>query len=109
MVVSEDRVDQAMQYLAETDLEVAHWKGAVLRSEHMIDVAESLAYKSITEGTVEDKKRAVKLVPEVRAAYEDHFKAVVEFEKIKARRAREVLVIDLFRTVEASRRVGTVR
>lgn len=105
MVVTEDRVDQAMQYLAQTDLEVAHWKGATMRAEYMAEVAESLAYKSL-EGTVEDRKRGAKCDENVKAAMEDWFKAIVEFEKIKARRAREVLVIDLYRTMEASRRAG---
>lgn len=107
MLISQQRLEKALSLLAETDAEYAQWKGAVLRNEHMAKVAESLAYKSL-DGTVEDKKRAVLLVPEVAKAHEEAFKAVVAYEALKARRQREVLIIELWRTMESSRRQGNV-
>jgi hypothetical protein len=107
--LNEDRVERALALLAETDLEVAEWKGAVLRTEHMAKVAEAVAYKSFgSEGSVEDRKQQTKLAPEVQKAWEEHFLAVVKHEGLKARREREFIVIDLFRTIEASRRKGNV-
>jgi hypothetical protein len=103
--LNDDRVDQALAVIAESDLQVAEWKGAVLRTEHMAKVAEALAYKTL-DGSVEDRKQAVRLFPEVQKAWEDHFLAVVKHEALKARREREFIVIDLYRTVEASRRRG---
>ena len=97
-----------MAYLAETDFEFAGWRGMVLRTEYMAEVAEAMVYRSIQEGSVEDKKRAAKIAPETAKAMEEHFKAVVEFEKLKARRAREVLVVELWRSVNANRRVGNL-
>lgn len=107
--LTEERVDQALAEIAQTDLQVAEWKGAVLRTEFTAKSAEALAYKALgSEGSVEDRKQAVKLVPEVQAAWEQHFLAVVKHEALKARREREFIVIDLYRTVEASRRKGNV-
>jgi len=108
MLVDESRVDQAMTYLASTDETFAQARGTMLRTEYLADVAESMVYKSIQEGSVEDRKRAAKVAPETRQAMEDHFAAVVHFETLKARRAREVLVIELWRSVNANRRVGNV-
>ena len=108
MLVDENRVDQAMTYLASTDETFAQARGAMLRTEYLADVAESMVYKSIQGGSVEDKKRTAKIAPETATAMEEHFKAVVEFEKLKARRAREVLVIELWRSVNANRRVGNI-
>lgn len=102
------RMDQALAFIAQTDLEVAEWKGAVLRTEHMAKVAEALAYKAQAEGNIEDKKQAVRLDTEVQKRWEEHFQAVVKHESLKARREREFIVIDLYRTVEASRRKGNV-
>ncbi len=103
-----DRVDRALGVIAQTDLEVAEWKGAVLRTEHMAKVAEALAYKAQSDGSVEDRKQAVKLDPDVQKRWEEHLQAVVKHEALKARREREFIVIDLFRTIEASRRKGNV-
>lgn len=105
--LNDDRVEKSLAIIAETDLQVAEWKGAVLRTEHMAKVAEALAYKALgSEGSIEDRKQATKLVPEVQKAWEEHFQAVVKHEALKARREREYIVIDLYRTVEASRRRG---
>jgi hypothetical protein len=109
MNVSDDRLDKAMAFLAQTDSEFAEWRGAMLRAEYMAECAESLAYAAITEGSVEDRKRAAKVAEPVKQAMENYFKAVVEFERLKARRTREVLVVELWRSVNANRRVGNVQ
>ncbi len=108
MKLSDERVEKAMHFLAETDLEFATWRGMVLRTEYMADVAESMVYKSIQEGSVEDRKRTAKIAPETQKAMSEHFEAVVKFESLKARRAREVLVVEIWRTLQANRRVGNV-
>jgi hypothetical protein len=108
LVVDDDRLDQAMCYLAETDLEFAHSRGMMLRTEYLADVAESMVYSSLTEGSVEDKKRTAKIAPETRKAMEEYFGCVVQFETLKARRAREVLVVELWRSTNANRRVGNL-
>lgn len=107
MVIPDTRVDKAMCFLAETDLEVAEWKGMVLRTEFTAKSAEALVYKSL-EGSVEDRKQATRLDENVKKAWEEHFQAVVKHETLKARREREVLVIDLWRSVNANRRAANV-
>lgn len=108
MLIPEKRVEKALCTLAETDSEYAERRGALLRYEYLADCAESLAYSALTEGTVEARKNAALVSDEVRKAKEEYFKAVVEYERLKAFRAREVLIIDLYRTMEASRRVGNI-
>lgn len=107
MHISGDRLSRALQYIAETDLEVAEWKGMVLRTEYMAEVSEALVYKQL-EGTVEDRKKGAKCDETVRKAWEEHFQAVVKHEALRARRAREMIVVDLYRTMEASRRAGNI-
>lgn len=108
MIVSEQRLEKALSVIAETDNEYAEYKGAVLRAEYMAECAESLAYKQL-QGTVEDRKREVKLVPEVQKAWENYFTVVVSMERVKARRHREFIVVDVYRTQEASRRIGNIQ
>lgn len=107
MVVPDGRVEKAMCFLAETDLEVAERKGMVLRTEFMAKSAEALVYKSL-EGSVEDRKQGMRLDESVKKAWEEHFKSVVQHETLKARREREVLVIELWRSVNANRRAANV-
>lgn len=107
MVVPDARVDKAMAFLAQTDLEVAEWKGMVLRTEFMAKAAEALVYKAL-EGSVEDRKQGTRLDENVKKAWEEHFKAVVQHETLKARREREILVIELWRSVNANRRAANI-
>jgi hypothetical protein len=108
MMITEKRLEKALCTLAETDSEYAERRGAMLRYEYMADCAESVAYAAITDGSVEDRKRAAKVSEPVQKAKEEYFKAVVEYERLKAFRQRENIVIELYRTMEASRRTGNI-
>lgn len=106
-LVEESRVDTALRFLAETDREVAAWRGSVLRTEYMAKCAEALAYK-VLEGSIEDRKQASRLDENVKKAWSEHFDAVVAWEQLKAKREREFIIIELYRTEEASRRKGNI-
>ena len=108
MVVPDARVDKAMCFLAETDLEVAEWKGAVLRTEFMAKSAEALSvYKSLrVRWRIASKGRAS--MSNVKKVWRSTSWRWSEHETLKARREREVLVIDLWRSVNANRRAANV-
>lgn len=96
-----------MHTLAETDAEVADAKVAVLRSEMKAKSVEALIYTALT-GSIEDRKQAVRLDPRFEGAWEDHFKAVALHERLKNFREREVLVVELYRSVLSARKAGMV-
>ncbi len=109
VIVSDDRVDRAMQFLATTDLQCASAKSMVLRTEFMAKHTEALVYKSLgNEGSVEDRKQAMRIDERVVKAWDEHFNAVRDYEAVKARREREVLVVDLWRSTNANRRAGNL-
>jgi hypothetical protein len=105
--LTEARVDQAMATLAETDAEAAEWKVSVLRTEQKVKRVKALVYAAL-EGSIEDRKQGLELDPRVEQAWEEHFASVKGHELCKNRREREVLVIELWRSVNASRRMGTM-
>lgn len=107
MVISDQRLEQALTFIAESDLQIGHWRAEVLRSEFLVKSAIALSFKA-QEGTVEDRKQAALLTPEVKDANERHFKAVLEYEKLKAQRERQYIVIELYRTMSANLRRGQV-
>lgn len=107
MIVTDQQVERAILYLQQTDTEVADWKVAVMRAEHMVDVTESTVYRA-AEGSIEDRKRSAKGSPEVMVKQEELFRAVREHEIIRARRKRAELTVELWRTLSANRRTGNV-
>jgi hypothetical protein len=110
MVITDERLDKAMTLLATTDLECAERKASVMRTKWLAEHTEALVYKALgKEGSVEDRKQSVQLDERVGKAWEEHFKAVVGFEALKAQRERNILVVELWRTVQANRRVGNVQ
>ncbi len=110
MVISDERLDKAMCFLATTDLQAATAKSMVLRTEFTAKHTEALVYKALgNEGSVEDRKQAVRLDERVVKAWDEHFNAVRDYENLKAQRERNVLVVDLWRTVQANRRVGNIQ
>jgi len=108
-MVTEERLDKAMHFLATTDLQCATCKSMVLRTEFMAKHTEALVYKALgSEGSVEDRKQAMRLDERVVKAWDEHFNAVRDYESLKAQRERNVLVVDLYRTYSANRRVGNI-
>jgi len=105
--LNEARVERAMATLAETDMQAADSKVMVLRTEQKIKTVKALVYSAL-EGSIEDKKQKVELNSDVQKAYDDHFTAVRDYEIVRNRREREVLVVELWRSVNASRRQGNV-
>lgn len=109
MDIPDERLDRAMNFLATSDLEFAARKAMVLRTEFMAKHVEALTYKAQTEGGVEDKKMTVRTDLAVLKAWDAHFDAVRDYENLKAQRERQVIVVELWRSVQANRRVGNVR
>lgn len=110
MVVTDDRLDRAMQFLATTDLECAERKAMVLRTEFMAKHAEALVYKALgNEGSVEDRKQTTRLDKTVMEAWDAHFNAVRDYENVRAQRERNVLVVELWRSTNANRRHGNIQ
>lgn len=107
MVISDQRLEQALTFIAESDQQIGHWRAQVLRTEFLAKSAEALAFKS-QQGAIEERKQSARLTPEVSAAWEKHFQAVLEYEKLKAQRERQYIVIELYRTMSANLRRGQV-
>lgn len=107
-LVNEDKIARALHYLAESDERCASLKADVARTEYLAKLQEAFAFKEVSVGTVEDRKSESKMSPKAQAAWDAHFTAVAEYEKVRAIRERAALTIDLFRTLAANRRVGNV-
>ena len=92
-----------MDFLAETDEGYAEYKAAVLRQEILAKRIRARVFIS-EEGSIELRKAKAEGNQEVIDADGLLVEAVLSFEALKARRSRAEILIDVYRTLEASRR-----
>jgi len=92
-----------MRYLAESDQEFAQEKAQVERSEILRKRIRARLFLVAT-GTVAERQAQAEIDPEAEQADGDYCKTIASFETLKARRQRAELVIDVWRSLEASRR-----
>lgn len=106
-MISEEQCENALKYLASTDETGAILKGNVARSEYLAKLARAKVFL-LSEGSVEARKATAEVSTEVQKAEDDYCTAVVEFEKVRAKRATRELIVETWRSVNANRRHGNV-
>lgn len=92
-----------MEFLAETDESYALAKADLLRSEILAKRVRARVFAA-GSGSVEARKADAEGHGEVIGADDALIAATVTFETLKARRSRAEILIDVYRTLEASRR-----
>lgn len=92
-----------MEYLADTDLMFAQAKMQMMKAEILAKRVRARVYVT-EEGAVELRKAKVEGHKDVIEADDMLVGCIGTFEELKARRSRAEIVIDVFRTLEASRR-----
>jgi hypothetical protein len=101
--ITQERMERAMEYLAETDQAYADYKASLLRCEIMCKRVRARVFLQ-EEGTNEVRKMKAEVNAEVDEADKYLVEATLYLEGLKAKRSRAELLIDVFRTLEASRR-----
>lgn len=106
-MIDEKRLSAQIDYLESTDVHAAELKADVERYEYMFKRAKALAFK-LAEGTVADRNATAETKEEVYAAAEKWFKAIERSEEVRARRQTAALIVDVWRSMNANRRVGNL-
>jgi hypothetical protein len=101
--ITQERMENAMTYLAETDQAYADYKAALLRCEILCKRVRARIFL-VAEGSNELRKAKAEVSPEADEADKYLVEATLYLEGLKAKRSRAELLIDVFRTLEASRR-----
>jgi hypothetical protein len=96
-------MEAAMEFLAETDDKFALAKADLLRTEILAKRVRARAFLEQT-GSVESRKAAAEGHSEVIAVDDALVAATVTLEALKARRSRAEIVIDVWRSINASQR-----
>lgn len=106
-MITDAKLSDALDYLAKTDQESAELKADVERKEYVLKRTKALAFK-LAEGTVADRNAIAETSGDVGTAAEDWFKAIEKCEAVRAQRQTKALIVEVWRSMNANRRVGNV-
>jgi hypothetical protein len=106
-VISEARLEKALFFLSTTDEESADLKGHVARSEYLCKMARAKVFL-VSEGSVEARKAISEVSEEVQLAEDKLADAIVAYEKLRSKRATEVLITDVWRSLNSARTKGVI-
>lgn len=104
-MISDDRAEKALKYLAETDRSCAEAKVNAERMEFKAKATKQAIFKT-GEGSVADRTAVAETSPEYAAAMEAYFAAELDYSHAANKRQTEALVIEVWRSVNANRRHG---
>ena len=107
MEINQSLMEKALHYLGETDEVYAEAKGALEELEVKRKRYRGRAF-TLSEGTVAERTALAEDKQSVIEADFEWIAQVKVFETLKQKRARAILTIDVWRTLEASRRRGNV-
>jgi hypothetical protein len=102
-LIDQQRMELAMEFLADSDEPFAEMKTLVARSEILCKRARARVFLT-SDGNVETRKAAAETHVEVCAADDTYIAAMKEFETLRAKRGRAEILIDVWRSLNASMR-----
>jgi hypothetical protein len=107
MQISDDRLQKALTFLAETDEPCALLKANAERYEFKAEAIRDAIFLR-TDGTVAERTAAAKASTEYAEAKEAQFVVLGQYEAMRNKRATEAIVVDTWRTIQANMRKGNV-
>ncbi len=106
-MIDERRLEKAMTYLAQSDEKAAELKAEVDRSEYKAKTTKATVFLHL-EGTVAEREAGAMTANETKDAYRAHFQAIRDYQAVANKRELERLVVEVWRSENANRRVGNI-
>ena len=108
-MISEQRLEKALSFLAETDETNAEANANVKYLDRLLKRKKALHITGNTEDkSISAKEQSYYASNIYKTAVEEIFTAEVKASTLENKRDKEGLIIDLFRTLEASRRKNNI-
>jgi hypothetical protein len=102
-MISDERAEQALEYLTSTTGKIGDAKAELERSEILRKRVRRKLYLT-SAGTVAEREARADCDPEVQAADDRYIAAIGAYESLRARRDVESIAIEVWRTEAANRR-----
>ena len=106
-MISENRVQEALKRLAESDEPAAQAKANMLRLEKTEKTILGVVFLE-SVGTNGEREYKARTSENYRQWQEDYANAVLEYETLRNKRTKEELVIEVWRSLNANRRHGNI-
>lgn len=107
MLITNDRLESALAKLAQTDGQVADLHAEVERAEYRAKAVKDAVFLR-SEGSVAERAAIAGTHLEYAAAMEKYFDSLARHETVKNERAREVLIVDVWRSMSSARTKGLI-
>lgn len=104
-MISDDRAEKALRYLAATDESCGAAKAHQERMEYKAKAVRQQVFL-IEEGTVAERQAKAEVDHDHQNALEEYFDAMKNYSAIANKRETERIVLDTWRTISANRRSG---
>lgn len=104
-MVSDERAEKALRFLAESDEEAAIAKADMERAEFKAKAIRQTVFK-IADGSVADRNALAETSDDYRHAMDLYFVALQKYAHMANKRETEKIVLDTWRTISANRRHG---
>jgi hypothetical protein len=105
--LNENRIEQALTKLANSDDDHAEWGGQVKFLEEGLKQAKAHSFL-LAEGTVAEREAKAVASLKYANAVLAWIEALKQFKKIDNERNHEIRIIDIWRTLSSNRRQGNV-
>ena len=108
-MITEERLEKALHYLSETDEDSAKASATVKYLDRLLKKKKALfitAEKDLK--SISSKEQGFYASDIYNSAVDELFEAEVKASTLENKRDKEGLIIDLFRTLEASRRKNNI-
>lgn len=100
---TENDIGKALRYLAESDQQIAEAKAKLKADEIRLKITEAQEFLS-ADGSVAERQAKAKASDAFLNAVGEYENAYADYEILHAKRERAQTMIDVWRTIEASRR-----
>ena len=108
-MITEERLEKALKYLSDTDEQSAEASANVKYLDRLLKRKKALFIMDDRElKSISAKEQGFYASDIYEKAIDEQFAAEVKASTLENKRDKEILVIDLFRTLEASRRKGNI-
>lgn len=104
-MISDERAEKALRYLASTDESCAAAKAHQERMEYKAKAIRQQVFL-VEEGTVAERQAKAEVDHDHQRALEEYFDAMKNYSAIANKRETERIVLDTWRTISANRRSG---
>jgi len=106
-MISDEQLEKALRYIAETDEPHAMAKMQLMANEQDIKTQKAIAFEEM-EGSATEKNAKVCKENNVCKAVREWSTAIFEYQLLENKRKRAFITIEVWRSQNASRRQGNI-